>query len=48
MKYVLKSWVDEKTVYSSDSLFYSEKDLWTNVFAMKKQFPCTYAVIIRG
>ena len=48
MKYVLKSWVCEKTVYVSDSLFLSEEELWKDVTEMKALYPRTYAVLIRG
>ena len=47
MSYILKSWVEEKTVYISDSLFYSEGELWKDVTEMKALYPKTYAVIVR-
>ena len=44
--YILKSWLSEKTVYISDSLFSSDDELWKDVTTMKGLFPKTYAVII--
>lgn len=45
--YVLKSWLEEKTVYVSDSLFCSDDELWKDVTTMKGLYPKTYAIIIR-
>lgn len=48
MSYILKSWLTDKVVYVSGDLFYSEKDLWSDVSVMKCQFSGTYAEVIGG
>ena len=44
--YILKSWLSEKTVYISDSLFSSDDELWKDVTTMKGLYPKTYAVVV--
>ena len=45
--YILKSWLDDKVVYTSDNLFSSDNELWIDVSVMKKQFFGTYAEVVR-
>lgn len=45
--YILKSWLEDKTVYISDGLFRSDDELWKDVTTMKGLYPKTYAIIVR-